>query len=195
MDNSENNNNSILSDNQIIQNSLQFALKIYYPNRIPILDILEHKFNCDDKSQEIIKQQIIYHKIAKYADSKEVAIFLTIDGVKAIESGDAVAYMEKLKKDKNKPTISKDINIHAPITNSQIGHNSDFGNLESSHNSIILDTSKNVAVPKNEPKKTELSIWEKIYKWTDHKTISIIIGAILGVLATWICKKLGIFQF
>jgi hypothetical protein len=94
-----------------------------------------------------------------------------------------------------KPITNNSMTFNGDVIDSIANQGYNLGNLESSHNSIILDRNKNVAVPKNEAQKAELNIWQKIYKWTDHKTISIIIGAILGALATWICKKFGIFQF
>jgi len=67
------------------------------------------------------------------------------------------------------------------------GINQDFegGNQWSNNNSTIREP----AIVKEQPietsdksLKSKISIWNKIYKWTDHKLISIIIFSILGFL-------------
>jgi hypothetical protein len=84
------------------------------------------------------------------------------------------------------------INITGNVVGSQIGHESDFGYLESSHNSINLEP----AIAKQQPIetsniKTNLSIWDKIYKWTDHKLFSMIAYGLLYALATAFAGWLG----
>jgi hypothetical protein len=83
----------------------------------------------------------------------------------------------------NKP--SSQIIIHGHVTGSQIGHESDFGNLESSHNSISREPIIITPEPSQDAKnifKNKESIWSKIYKWTDHKLISMLIYGLIGFL-------------
>ena len=84
------------------------------------------------------------------------------------------------------------INITGNVVGSQIGHESDFGNFESSHNSINLET----PIAKQQPIETSninknLSIWDKIYKWTDHKLFSMIAYGLLYALATSLAVWFG----
>jgi hypothetical protein len=97
---------SAWSDDELITRSMIWSYKIHHPYRIAIGDILKNKFGCDDRRTEIIRQKIVHYGIAKYADNDELDLLVKPDGSDAIESGDPIAYMKKLREDqKPKPSI------------------------------------------------------------------------------------------
>jgi len=76
------------------------------------------------------------------------------------------------------------------------GMNQGFGseNHLSSNNSTILDPANAKAQPIDTFNiNSKLSIWKKIYKWTDHKLISMIVFAIIGFLISRLFTWLGWF--
>jgi hypothetical protein len=84
------------------------------------------------------------------------------------------------------------ITIGGSVIGSQIGQGSSFGNLESSHSSINLaPTEVQTKAAVQETKISKLNIGQRIYKWTDHKTISVIIGGILAFLMGYLLRWLG----
>lgn len=89
------------------------------------------------------------------------------------------------------------INITGNVMGSQIGQGFfKSGNFDSSHNSINLEPT----IAKQQPIetsniKTTLSIWDKIYKWTDHKLFSMIAYGLLYALATAFAGWLGLTIF
>jgi len=67
-------------------------------------------------------------------------------------------------------------------------------NQLSSNNSTILDPVSAKAQPIDTFNiNSKLSIWQKIYKWTDHKLISMIVFAIIGFLISRLFTWLGWF--
>lgn len=120
---------SKLSDNELITQSLRFGYKINNINRIPILDILKDVFNIDENRRDFIVATIVHHKIARYVDSNENDLIMKIDGIKAIQTDNPIEYMEKLILDKNKPLIDQSIHIGGHVIGSQVGHESDFGDV------------------------------------------------------------------
>ncbi|MGR3812409.1 hypothetical protein [Jiulongibacter sp. NS-SX5] len=126
-----------------------------------------------DLFRQAIKKLLAFDLISKRGNTFD----LTSNGHEAIELGGFNAWRIE---NKNKDII-KSLTINGDISDSQVGLSSRFGNLESSHNSTILEPTINAAQPKKEDQKTqESSILNKIYKWTDHKLISGIILLILG---------------
>ena len=124
------------------------------------------------------------------AETKESYILLP-EGERAIELGgyeNWLAYAEQKKTSNTTNTL----NFHAPIMGSVVNQDSSFGDLSGAP--TILTTNNPAAstaenVPKNADQKTSsLNIWQKVYKWTDHKLISIIIGGLLAVAGTYLLK-------
>lgn len=70
-------------------------------------------------------------------------------------------------------------------------------NFESRNNSINLEKDKHKAQPIEEAKTTSEneSIRDKIYKWTDHKLISMIIYGLLGLILLFFAKKTGFINY
>jgi hypothetical protein len=98
---------------------------------------------------------------------------------------------------KNRHKPQTQININAPVLGSQIGQDSDFGNLEFNHNSINLEPNKQQVHPSDDAATTSQkeSIFKKIYKWTDHKLISMLIYGLFFIIAIFIAKKMDILRF
>ena len=116
---------------------------------------------------------------------------LTRDGYKAIELGGIENLLTFQEKQKQQP-LTQNMTINGSVMGSQIGQSSDFGYLESSHSSINLEP----AIAKQQPIDTSninnnLSIWDKIYKWTDHKLFSMIAYGLLYALATALAGWFG----
>jgi hypothetical protein len=85
------------------------------------------------------------------------------------------------------------INITGNVMGSQIGQGFfEPGNFESSHNSITLEPiiAKEQPIDTSNIKKN-LSIWDKIYKWTDHKLFSMIVYSLLSAIMTAFAAWLG----
>ncbi len=116
---------SNLSDNELIRQSLGFGYKINKMNRIPIFDILKREFNIEEDTRDFIVSKIIHHKIAKYADHDENDLIMGMDGIKAIQTDNPIAYMEKLEAQKNKPII-KGKNVIVGDNNSGNNQGRDF---------------------------------------------------------------------
>lgn len=161
------------------------------------------RYDYDHIMEMKVRDKMYRHGIAERSDGAgqpETAIMLTAKGADVFDNGGWKAYLDKheqqLKLDQeksNKPTSQ--IVINGPVTGSQIGHESDFGNLESSHNSIALETPIHKAQPKDDAitiSKKE-TIWNKIYKWTDHKLISMLIYGLIGFLLSRLITWLGWF--
>ena len=182
---------SNLSDNELIRQSLGFGYKINKMNRIPIFDILKREFNIEEDTRAFIVSKIIHHKIAKYADHDENDLIMGMDGIKAIQTDNPIEYMEKIEAEKNKSFIDKSINIHGDMIGSQAGHESDFGKLESKNSLNDIAAQETKQNTENNKKSENETIGQKIYRWTDHKLISILIGGILGFIATKILYWLG----
>lgn len=119
------------------------------------------------------------------------------EGIYALENFNSLDEYEKYFTEKNtpKPTALSTLNITGNVVNSQVGQGSDFGNLESSHNSIALEPAIANAQPIETSKMNSNSplknIIDKIYKWTDHKLISGIILLIIGFFLSRIIAWLG----
>lgn len=93
---------------------------------------------------------------------------------------------------RHKPLSQPNIQIEKMIGSPFV--QGDFlGNFESNHNSKDLVNVEEIVKPIEEPNTTQkkLSIFQKIYKWTDHKLISNIIIGILGFLASLLANYLG----
>jgi hypothetical protein len=158
-----------------------------------------------DRNMELkVRDKMYRHGVAKRSNGQgqpETAIVLTAKGVEVYEQGGWKKYLADLEEERAEARQkasqpANNITINAPVTGSQIGQSSEFGNLDLSHNSITREPTIIAAQPNQDAKnifKNKESIWSKIYKWTDHKTISIIIAAILGFLATKLMAWLGWF--
>lgn len=143
----------------------------------------------DDSLLEIsaIKKLVAFGLISPRSNTFD----LTGKGYKAVELGGFQQFLDFQEKQRQQST-SQHLTINAPVTASQLGLSSDFGYLELSHNSINLEP----AIAKQQPIdtsniKTNFSIWDKIYKWTDHKLFSMIAYGLLYALATAFAGWLG----
>jgi hypothetical protein len=105
---------------------------------------------------------------------------------------DNYKYDLTLYENRNKVSINS-LNVDGDIIGSQLGQGLG-GNMLSKSNSTILDPARHRLQPNDDAKtivKKE-TIWNKIYKWTDHKLISIIIFSILTFLMTLLLNYLNI---
>jgi len=166
---------SKLTDEQLLTQAITFGLEVHHPYRIPIGDILLHRFGCDDRRKEIIRQQIVDYGIARYADADEADLLLNSIQVKAIESGNPIEYMEEWREEqKPKPSIYAD--------NSIVGDNNAGNHLSQGRDflnslSPTINTVPQQAQPKQKPDTTNHTFWDKA------KYISVIIGGLAGLAA------------
>jgi hypothetical protein len=122
---------------------------------------------------------------------------ITMEGVEYLASLGIIEDKHKITK---KETQNHNIVNHGNLVfgdNPQgVIQGSDLGNSRFNNNSTNLETNIASEQPTQEAmtiNKKEEFIWNKIYRWTDHKTISIIIGAILGFLGSKILKYFDLF--
>ena len=163
---------SKLDDNELILQSLRFGYKINKMNRIPIFDILKSVFDIDEDRRDIIVATIVHHKIAKYGDNDENDLLMNIDGIKAIQTDNPIAYMEKLEADKNKPRIDNSINVGGNMTGSQVGHSSEFGDLR---NKLIVESIADANTKNsNQKSKFDLKLLVQYLAWFAGITSAII---------------------
>lgn len=123
---------------------------------------------------------------------------ISIEGIEYLASLGIIEDKHRIKKETEKPNHSINNYGNMVMGDSPQGiiQGSDLGNSRFNNNSTILEKNIEAEHPSHEAQnilKNKESIWSKIYKWTDHKTISIIIGAILGFLATKLIAWLGWF--
>ena len=116
---------SKLNDNELILQALRFGYRIHKMNRIPIFDILKSVFDIDEDRRHFIVSTIVHYKIAKYGDNDENDLLINIDGIKAIQTDNPIAYMEKIEANKNKPII-KGKNVIVGDNNSGNNQGRDF---------------------------------------------------------------------
>jgi hypothetical protein len=162
---------SKLSDTELIAQSLKFGYKINKLNRIPILDILKTVFDIGRDRRYLIVKTIIHHKIAKYGDDYENDLIMEFDGIKAIQTDNPIAYMEKLETDKNKPFIDKSITITGDVTQSQVG-------TRESKLRISIQP-ENIKVAETERQTTKVSFWKSFPNWSK---VVIAVGAVAGLI-------------
>jgi hypothetical protein len=116
--------------------------------------------------------------------------------IKAIELEQKKEKEQKIKSEKPQQHIFNHGNMVVGDNPQGITQGSDLGNSRFNNNSTILETNIASEHPHQDAittNKKEESIFNKIYRWTDHKTISIIIGAILGFLGSKILKYFDLF--
>jgi hypothetical protein len=181
-----------MTDDQTINSLVKFALEVHHPAPIPVGDILLRKYHCDHRQKDIILIQIEHYKLMELLDKNSGSeMRFTEDGLKVATSDNPIEAINKLRADRNKPLIDKSININGNMIGSQAGHGSVFGNFESKNSFNEIATQEDNANTKNNKISEQETIGQKIYKWTDHKLISILIGGILGFIATKILYWLG----
>ena len=130
-----------------------------------------------------IKKSISFNLIIPRGNTYD----LTESGYKCIESGGFIKWKEvNESNDKFKSSI---INVNAPITSSQLGHGSSFGDVESNS---TLNEIPAPATLNDDINIKKLTIWNKIYKWTDHKLVSMIVFGILGFIVSYIFQRIGL---
>lgn len=134
------------------------------------------------------------HKYFKFLSAGDRIVIAPTNDTNLLKHYGGFAYLfDKHEKEKQRqqPT-TQHLTINAPVTGSQLGLSSDFGDLDFKNASITPDPTINAPQPKKDDQKIqELSIWNKIYKWTDHKLISGIILLILGFYISRIFIWLG----
>ena len=115
-----------MTDNQIINSLVKFALEIHHPYPIPVGDLLLQKYHCDHRQKDILLNQIEHYNLMKLIDEESGSeMRFTKDGLMAANSDNPIAYMEKLEADKNKPII-KGKNIIVGDNNSGNNQGRDF---------------------------------------------------------------------
>ena len=101
-----------MTDNQIINSLVKFALEIHHPYPIPVGDLLLQKYHCDHRQKDILLNQIEHYNLMELIDNESGSeMRFTKDGLMAASSDNPIAYMEKLEADKNKPHIDNSINV------------------------------------------------------------------------------------
>lgn len=152
----------------------------------------------DKKMDALVLDKMLHYDVAKKADHGFDRVILRPNGIKAYMSGGWKKYLieiEKRKVEKEKQLKRPNISIggNAIIGDNNANNHLGLGNLESSHNSTNLEPTMYAPQPKKADQKTdESNIFNKIYKWTDHKLISGIILLILGFFISRFFIWLGI---
>jgi hypothetical protein len=160
----------------------------------------DHEF--DKQMEMLVKDKMLKYDVAKLTEPNSYRILLRPNGVIAYKKGGWKKYLIELEnehlnklKENNRPNIS--VGGNAIIGDNNTNNHLESGNLESSHNSTKREPNIAAQQPKNEAKNTseahKQTIWNKIYKWTDHKTISVIIITIFIFFADKIWKWLNTF--
>jgi hypothetical protein len=181
-----------MTDDEIINSLVKFSLEVHHPAPIPVGDLLLHEYHCEYRHKDILLIKIQHYKLMELLDKDSGSLMrFTEDGLKVATSDNPVEAINKLRADRNRTLIDQSIKITGDMTNSQLGHGSVFGNLESKKSLIEIAAQEANANTKNNKTSEQETIWQKIYKWTDHKLISILIGGILGFIATKILYWLG----
>ena len=140
-------------------------------NRIPIFDILKSVFDIDEDRRHFIVSTIVHYKIAKYGDNDENDLLINIDGIKAIQTDNPIAYMEKLEADKNKPFIDQSIKIIGDVSKSQVGtHDSRLKLSIEPENRKVAETDKQNIAQK---------LWKSFPDWSK---VVIALGSIAGLV-------------
>ena len=122
---------------------------------------------------------------------------ISLEGVEYLASLGIIDDKHKTKKESEKHHINKYGNIVLGDNPQGITQGFDGGNQWSNNISINREPAIATEQPietSNMNLKSNNSIWSKIYKWTDHKLISIIIFSILGFLVARLFAHFGWFK-
>ena len=163
-------------------------------------DESDEDYDYDKKMAALVLDKMLEYDLVKLANHGFDRVVLRPNGIKAYKSGGWKKYLndvDQLKAEKERLARQPKINVggNAIIGDNNSNNHLGLGDLESSHNSTILEPTINAAQPKKEDQKTqESSILNKIYKWTDHKLISGIILLILGFFISRFFIWLGLLS-
>ena len=95
-----------MTDNQIINSLVKFALEVHYPYSIPVGDLLLEKYHCDHRRKHILLNQIEHYNLMELIDKESGSeMKFTKDGLIVANSDNPIEAMNKLIED-NKPKIS-----------------------------------------------------------------------------------------
>jgi hypothetical protein len=137
------------------------------------------------------------NKLDTELGNKNYYMSIRPEGTFALEKFNSIKEYEKYMDDKKKPSIDQSINVVGGINGSQVGHGAFFGNLESSNNSIPLETKRHNAQPNEDARTTPKkdTIWNIFYKLTDNKLFSLLMYGLIFLLANFIWNYFKLPKF
>lgn len=157
----------------------------------------DHEY--DRQMTMLVKSKMLKYDLVNNPNHTENKVILKTNGVIAYKEGGWKKYLIRIENEKNEKikllnTPSIKVAGNAIIGDNNVNNHLGLVNLESSHSLTNLEPTINAPQPKKDDQKTHKSnIFNKIYKWTDHKLISGIILLILGFFLSRILSHFNIF--
>ena len=116
-----------MTDDQIINSLVKFALKVHHPAPIPVGDILLRKYDCDHRQKDIILIQIEHYNLMELIDNDSGSLMrFTRDGLTVATSDNPIEAINKLVEDRKPKHSTQILNITGDVVNSpvtQVGKN------------------------------------------------------------------------
>ena len=161
-----------MTEDQIINSLVKFALKIHHPYPIPVGDILLQKYHCEYRQKDMILIQIENYNLMKLIDENSGSeMKFTEDGLIVARSDNPIEAMNKLIEDRKIDNSIQTINIEGDI------HYSQIGTRESKLKLSIQP--ENIKVAETEKQNIAQRFWKSFPDWSK---VLIAIGSIAGLV-------------